>query len=433
MPDVELTPKQTKFAEAVFSDRYRYLFYGGAVGGAKTWCVLLVLIMLCRIFKGSRWAVVRKDLPTLKRTVIPSFEMIRPKPFVGDINRTDWIAKCANGSEILFFPESLKDDPHYTRWLGLEVNGFVFEQAEELAEKTFTMAINRAGRWKAQSKEQPPPLILGTTNPTQRWPKRMFYLPWMKGSLRPPYYFLQAKMTDNPHLTAEYLEAQERLKEVDEAGYNRFVKGDWDASDDPDQLIKLEWILAAKVVEPEAGLRRLGVGNDDSCIAEVEGNRLCSLEYEHGINTRRLGEIVQARMHERSIGAERVFVDVVGLGAGVVDYLAGEEINVVEVVGGAKMIEREDSVYRYYNLRSQLWWEMREAIRKGELCIDVDDYRLIEDLTAPRYTVSGDKVVSVESKDSIKKRLGRSPDAGDALAYALADIPVPVVVEPAFV
>ena len=71
---------------------------------------------------------------------------------------------------------------------------------------------------------------------------------------------------------------------------------------------------------------------------------------------------------------------------------------------------------------SQMWWELREEFRLGKVCVDVDDPRLLEDLTAPRYTVSGDKVIKVESKDEIRKRIGRSTDAGDGAVYAWADL-----------
>jgi hypothetical protein len=409
--------------------------FGGAIRGGKTYAVLAILYCLCRIFPQSRWAIVRKDLPTLKRNTIPSFNKTKPTPFVGEINKSNWTAKCANGSEILFFPESVKEDPEYNRWLGLEVNGFVLEQAEELRRQTFDMCIQRAGTWIIPGSDQPLPYVLGTVNPTQRWPKSMFYMPWQKESLEAPYYFLPASIDDNAHLTDAY---RASLKNLTPKDYERFVKGNWDSADDPDQLIKLEWILAAKDVEPVAGNRTLGVdvarfGDDDSCLVETEGNTVISIEYIDGADTKRVSEIVQARLVDRSIGADRCFVDGVGLGAGVVDNLRSEGYEVVEVIGGAKPIERTveleegeegegitafGSSYKFKNLRSQLHWELREEFRLGQLCLDVEDHRLIEDLTAARYSVSSDRVITVEPKDKIKKRLGRSPDGADGLAYA---------------
>ena len=91
-----------------------------------------------------------------------------------------------------------------------------------------------------------------------------------------------------------------------------------------------------------------------------------------------------------------------------------------EVISGAKPIETRLETFRFKNLRSQMWWVTREALRKGEICFEVDDPRLREDLTAPRYTITGDKVIQVESKDEIKKRIGRSTDAADAVVYALS-------------
>jgi hypothetical protein len=74
--EIEFTSKQTEFAEALLSGNYRYLLYGGAIRGGKTVCALLLCIILARMYKGSRWAIVRKDLPTIKRNTLPSFKRI---------------------------------------------------------------------------------------------------------------------------------------------------------------------------------------------------------------------------------------------------------------------------------------------------------------------------------------------------------------------
>jgi hypothetical protein len=411
--------------------------YGGAIRGGKTYGALAILYVLCKVFPKSRWAIVRKDLPTLRRNTIPSFEKTKPKPFVGEINKSEWKVTCQNGSEILFFPESLESDPEYARWLGLEVNGFLFEQAEELAEATFHMAIQRAGSWTVEDGPQPLPWIIGTVNPTQRWPKKIFYAPWVKGTLKPPYYYLPATIEDNSYVTKAY---KESLKNLPPKEYKRFVEGNWETTDDPDQLIKLEWILAAKDVEPQKGIRTIGVdvarfGDDQSCLCDCEGNRLYSIEYHDNLDTKRLSSIIQAKMLLNNVKPCNVKIDAVGIGAGVVDNLKGSGYKVTEVIGGAKPIRRKnkietscdgmltkapESLYTFFNLRSQLYWEAREELRCGMVCLDVEDHKLIEDLTAPHYKISSDRQIRVESKDDIKKRLGRSPDAGDAYVYARA-------------
>lgn len=415
-----LTSKQSKFVEAALSGRYLYLLFGGAIRGGKTVCVLSLVFILCRVFPRSRWAIVRKDLPTLKRNTIPSFDKVRPRPFVGDVNRSDWVARCENGSEILFFAESIKDDPELNRWRGLEVNGFVLEEANELSEAAFNKAIERAGTWSLPSGAQPPPLVVGTCNPSKNYVKRRFYDPWHARTLAAPYYFLPARIDDNPHNPPAYVKSLENLPPAD---FARFVKGDWESADDPDQLIRYEWITDAMNLEPSRGKRALGVdvarfGDDSTVLAERSGDTLVRLDYFDGLSIDRTAEIVQARMHDGAIDANEVRVDTVGLGAGVADNLRRAGFEIVEIVSGAKAVERPGSFYRFKNLRSQLWWEYREALRSGRAPIDIDDPRLFEDLTAPRYSVSGDKVITVESKDEIRRRIGRSTDAGDAVVYA---------------
>jgi len=422
---IVFTAKQAEFAEAVFSGKFSYLLYGGAIRGGKTYAMLLLVLVLARMFKGSRWAVVRKDLPTIKRNTIPSFERIKPAGFCGEINRTDWYVDCANGSRIIFFPESAERDPELDRWKGLEVNGFALEEVNEIGEKSFSKAIERAGSWQCQDR-QPPPLILATCNPTLNWVKRRWYDPHRKGTLQAPWYYLPAKVTDNPHLDAQYLASLETLRETDPAAYERFVLGSWESADEPDQLISYDWTLAAQNVERVDGRYSLGVdvaryGDDDSVLAHKKGNAILKLEYHHGLSLERLASMVSRRIVDIPVDSRNVFIDAVGIGAGVVDILSAQNHYPTEVISGAKAIETRGDTFRFNNLRSQMWWHTREQLRRGLVCFEVDDPRLREDLTAPHYKVDGDRVVKVESKDQIKKRIGRSTDAADAVVYALSE------------
>lgn len=422
----EFHSAQHEFVEALLSEQFLYMLYGGAIQGGKTTGVLSILLLLCKVFPGSRWAVVRKDGPSLTRNTIPSFNRIRPTNFITAPSGKG-VARCANGSEILFFPESIDRDPDYDRWKGLMVNGFVLEEANELAEATFEKAIERAGTWKAKGSKQPAPYVLLTCNPARNWVMTRFYLPWKNGTIAAPYYFQRATPADNPHLTPAY---RESLKNLPPHLYNRFVKGDWDVLDDPRQLISFEWLIAATTIEPLPGKRRMGVdvarfGDDYSAIAEGEGNAVVALERIHGIDTHSLSARVRARMNDTATNAQDVRIDVVGLGAGVVDNCRAEGFNVQEFNSShsAPYDSRWPSL-KFKNKRSWAWWVAREMLRTGQVCIDLaDTSRLFQDLAAPMYKVSADKMVEVESKDSLKKRIGRSPDEGDAFVMLLAEDP----------
>ena len=47
-----------------------------------------------------------------------------------------------------------------------------------------------------------------------------------------------------------------------------------------------------------------------------------------------------------------------------------------------------------------------------------EHYNLIQDLTAVRYSIESERSIAVEQKEKIKRRIGRSPDEGDALVIA---------------
>lgn len=67
------------------------------------------------------------------------------------------------------------------------------------------------------------------------------------------------------------------------------------------------------------------------------------------------------------------------------------------------------------------WWHLREALDpayEARLALPPDDL-LVGDLTAPHWRVTSSGRIQVESKDDIKKHLGRSTDDGDAVMQAL--------------
>lgn len=62
---------------------------------------------------------------------------------------------------------------------------------------------------------------------------------------------------------------------------------------------------------------------------------------------------------------------------------------------------------------------MREALdpAHGSTFMLPPDDRLIGDLTGPKWRIESSGAIRVEDKSETKKRLGRSPDAADAVLY----------------
>lgn len=439
---LELTDKQEELLNVILDGKHRRILFGGAVGGAKTVGCLSVLEVLCRIFPGSRWVVVRKDNPTLKRNTLPSFWKFCPKPFFhpSRYNKQEQVATALNGSQIIFMSENFKDDPELTRFDGLEVNGALMEQGEELQEATYLKLVDRIGRWKLLI--MPIPFILLSCNPHQGYLKEMFYMPWSEKRLELPYFFLQALPSDNPHLDKEYLEGLEELKKRAPNLYRKRVLGSWEAEDDIQQLIAWESLWGCEKLlkhtrqERKDGLiTSLGIdvgrfGRDPSKWYVLEGN------LSRGFNIiKKIGypktsgpqveHMTKKLIDEYDIYHDRAWMDVVGLGGPILDHLHKDGYEIQAFNGGSKPIEqfvenekKDGKNYLFDNLNSQASWNLKILIDEGRIG-GIKEEKLRNDLAAYGYDIKGEKKIAVWSKDRVKAKIKRSPDDGDALKYGV--------------
>lgn len=219
----ESFPKQEEFLEAVFSNKFNIILYGGAIRGGKTFAGIGALLLLSKMYPNSKWVIVRNTLQTLKLNTIPSFRKICPQSFIKNYNQDTQTVTFTNGSQLIFLGENYADDKELNRFKGLECNGFLLEEVNELQQKTFYKCIERAGS-QILSK-QPKPLILATCNPASNWVKELFYDRWKLNSLPDTWLYIPSKITDNPFIPEDY---KESLKTMPPYEYEVFVNGNWD-------------------------------------------------------------------------------------------------------------------------------------------------------------------------------------------------------------
>lgn len=214
--------------EAVFSGNYSFLCFGGAMGGGKSYVCLATIIVLARIFPKSKWCVIRESIPTLKKTTLETFKKIMPTNYLSSYNQQDNIAHLKNGSQIMFMAEDYANDKDFDRFKGLEVNGFLLEQIEELNEGLLDVCFIRAGRHILDTEVQPPPVILANVNPTLEWPKKRIYEAYNNGTLPTDWLYMPALIRDNMTLAGN--EAyMSRLRNLDPLTKKRLIDGDWNA------------------------------------------------------------------------------------------------------------------------------------------------------------------------------------------------------------
>ena len=397
--------------------------FGGAVGGGKTFLTLGILDNICQIYPKVRFAIIRKSLSVIRRNTLPSY--LKLLDTYGDrnratLNKSEWVIRYKNGSELLLLEANVETDPDFNKLKGLEVTGFLLEEANEMHQDVLSIMMTRWGRWYNQEYDIPP-FALMTCNPDQNWVKEMFYTPWREGNLKAPYYFQQALPHDNPYNSKEFLESLEHLPLP---MYERYVKGNWDYSDDPTQLIPFQFlkkVMYEKQIGSFLGAKYLGVdvareGNDHSALAFFDERRLIRVEKHKCDKLHELKDVVKTRIAEFDLEGYNIIVDAIGLGAGLIDLLEQEGIS-VETFKSSESPATTSTTgldsFIFKNKRAEAHWLLRESIYNENLEV-LEHPDVIKELPVLRYNTS-DRYIVIEDKRGIKKRLGYSPDVAEAI------------------
>jgi hypothetical protein len=118
-------------------------------------------------------------------------------------------------------------------------------------------------------------------------------------------------------------------------------------------------------------------------------------------------------MIKRDWDCDSFFIDDTGhWGHGVIDNLHTAGYHPLGVMFHGKPIDP-----RYANKRAEMWFAMADWVKSGGQLPHLPE--LIAEMTTPTYSFTNGKII-LEDKDQVKKRLGRSPDLGDALALTFA-------------
>jgi hypothetical protein len=228
--------------------------------------------------------------------------------------------------------------------------------------------------------------------------------------------------------------AEQRKKQwgEDSAAYVNRVLGDFHAGDE-DSVIPLRWVEAAneRWLEWDAagrpdlpgphvdGVDVARSGEDKTVIAIRRGPVLVELRRSSKEDTMQTAGRVKAHL-DTDPDATAV-VDVIGIGAGVLDRLREQGAKAVgfNASSGTKRRDASNEL-GYINLRAAAHWSLREQLDLStdpDVCLPPDD-QLLGDLTAPKWRIMSGGKIQVESKDDIRKRIGRSPDDGDAVVMS---------------
>jgi len=246
--------------------------------------------------------------------------------------------------------------------------------------------------------------------------------------------FIPAHVEDNPYLIATGYKA--RLQALPEPMRSKMLKGDFTTSgeDDPFQVIPSKWVIMAQDRwralngRPESGITHVGVdvargGKDKTVIAHRHEAMITELREYKGQQTPDGDTVAILVLKGLPKSGVTIYIDVIGVGAAAFDAIKNRGRTVIPLNSSNKSKRTDKSGEMHFaNKRAEWFWRFREKLdpENGEGIALPPDAQLRRELCTPRWkhTVRG---VLIESKEDIRKRIGKSTDKADAVVYSFAD------------
>ena len=385
----------------------------------------------------------RKELKRLKQSILPtlfdlfsSWGLKKDRDYIYNSTAGEIIFPKARppgtdldqASKFIFMDLSHQpNDPNYERLGSLEFTVAFIEEAAEVEQKAKEVVFSRI-RYKLNEFGIIPKLLL-TCNPSKNWLYSEFFKPSREGKLPEYKAFIQALVTDNPHISEHYILSLKRLK--DKILRERLLHGNWEYEESDLALFiydKLIDMFEQEVTDNDSlgflSCDAARFGNDKAVIVRWIGLHAVEFwEYEKSATT-----VIEDKLKEiaaiHHIPMSRVIVDEEGVGGGIVDHLKCKGF-----VGGPSPIDRrrdrekeKETEYKlnYKNLRAQCYHKFAELTNEGMVAITIDheefkNMTIEEGEQIRRVNADSDNKFQIIPKDEIKLAIGRSPDYLDTL------------------
>jgi hypothetical protein len=432
------------------------LLYGGAAGGGKSFLTLGLAAS-----EHRRSLILRRESVELDGLIADSKAMLDGRGgFVGG-NENRW--SLSDGREIKL--GGMKEPEDWKKYRGQPRDFLAFDEAESFLE---LQAASLVAWVRSTAEGQRCRVIFATNPPTTaqgQWIVEWF-APWLDptfprpahpGKLRwcvmvagktewvdgPGEYerggemytavsrtFIPARLADNPYLAnTDYAKRIDNLPEPlrSQLKYGSFTAG---KEDQANQVIPTAWIDAAMARwRPEMArepMTAIGVdvaqgGDDNTILAPLHGVAFAELVAREGKTTRDGPSVASLIVATRRGRAAPVIDCTGGWGGSVRDIMTSQGIDTVSFVAsaGTDLRIKGGAELGFHNQRALAWWRFREALDPvdGDNVALPPDQALRAELAMPTWFDRKAKIV-VESKDDLRKRLGRSTDRADAVLMA---------------
>ncbi|MDD5381849.1 MAG: hypothetical protein PHG53_09485 [Phycisphaerae bacterium] len=428
-----LSIKQTEAFDALEDLAIDEVLFGGAKYGGKSWFLCVwVFLTACRFIREHNIPQSDHPLPIgfIGRKIAKHFKDTTLETWFKTIPVDGYVVKDDPASIII--DNRVKVDTGgfdnretIKKFNSAEYAFYAIDQAEETTEDDLSLLRAATfGRLVVNGK----PIAgkaLYTANPAQCWLKKEFI-----DSVKPNKRFISALPSDNPYCTQRYIDnLKDSFKHRPEL-LQAYLYGNWSAIEGVNQVIKSNWVSGAAVrlwhkpniVKKVIACDPARFGDDETVIYYLEDGVIVD-ELIYGMkDTIHTANQIAWLMDAK--GCKTAIIDVIGIGAGIVDWL-NERNNTPDnehregkgwTIIGFNSAEKAVDENRFYNKRAEAWDYAAKQFSDGKVILRSDgkkDIVLENQLCLPCYEFRNGRML-IENKDDIKKRLSSSPDRADA-------------------
>lgn len=420
----ELTPKQREFCEA-FQNNQQIAFRGGtSLGKSFTVAVLMWHSLIC--FDEVKISVFGPSEPNLKSGIwnelqrfhdrmIPVFRdafTVQEKKIFRNVNSASCTAEMR-----------LADKSNTARARGLHSRfNYVFvDEASGVDDEVFTDALVNI------LSDGPGAKLVLISNPDRA--SGFFWRCFNDPELSPAWTKVHGSYFDSKNYDPATFENFARnYGSPTTKQYRSMILGDFPLADTEGLFSRelIDFALQNDDVVPSPtsavvwGLDVAGQGSDASILCIRHDNKIIGFKEYQNLNAVQLAERISDLFQKTPKNQQPavIAVDSTGFGSGYADVLREFKMPVYSCNFAGTPTRGPD---KYSRVRDQIWCELKDWIHSEAAHIP-NHAKFLEDMLCIQYEDTSGKI-KLEDKKAIRKRLGRSPDYGDAAALTFAVSP----------
>lgn len=416
------TKKQVQVLDYLRDGVVTDIGYGGSARSGKSIIECTAIIFDCYAYPDIAWGLGRRELTTLKRTVL--LTLFKQFEFYGITDKeytyNQQLNKITfkNKSEIFLIDTAFKpSDPLNTRFGGFELTRCAIDESNETILSVVIKLFERTG-WRNNDKYNLKRKLFECFNPAKNHVYNRYYVPFRDNIEDLHKKFIPALPKDNPHPSVkEWID--DLTKTGDEVTIQRQIHGNFDYDDDPSALCDFGAISDIFTNDHAARGTKyisadLAMQGRDKFVAGYWDGMVCTISIDMPKATgKEIEDSLRDLKINKRVGNSNIVADSDGLGAYLDSYITG----IKTFHGGGRPINQKEFV----NIKAECGFKLAELINNREIkiiCSNSQEEEIKKELSTclkRENLFKDEQKKKLISKDLMKEYLGHSPDYLDML------------------